>query len=67
MSTVIEADGAVRPCFFHPELGNVRDAPLDEILNSPAAIAFRRRLDVSRDPVCRKCVCSLQLSSREEL
>lgn len=61
VSAVIEADGALRPCFFHPALGNVRERALAEILNSPAAIAFRRGLDVARDPVCRKCVCSLHL------
>lgn len=61
VSAVIEADGAVRPCFFHRTLGNVHERRLAEILNSPAAVAFRRRLDVARDPICRKCVCSLHL------
>jgi MoaA/NifB/PqqE/SkfB family radical SAM enzyme len=61
VSTVIEADGTVRPCFFHRPLGNANQAALDDILNSPEAIAFRRRLDVTRDPICRKCVCTLQL------
>lgn len=67
VSTVIEADGAVRPCFFHPVLGNVRRRDLAEILNSPEAIAFRRALDVARDPVCRKCVCSLHLPPGSDL
>ena len=61
VSTVIEADGAVRPCFFHPAYGNIHEAPLVEILNSTEAIAFRRRLDVKTDPTCRKCVCTLYL------
>jgi MoaA/NifB/PqqE/SkfB family radical SAM enzyme len=61
VSAVIEADGAVRPCFFHAAYGNVRERPFSEILNSPEAIAFRRRLDMARDPICRKCVCSLKL------
>lgn len=61
VSTVIEADGAVRPCFFHPALGNLRERPLEEVLNSDEAVAFRRRLDVGRDPICRRCVCSLHL------
>jgi len=64
VSTVIEADGTVRPCFFHRSLGNIRDRPLDEILNGPDAIAFRRRLDVRRDPICQKCVCTLYLGPR---
>src|ERR1700680_1834035 len=28
MSVVIEADGAVRPCFFHEAVGNIRRAPV---------------------------------------
>lgn len=61
VSTVIEADGTVRPCFFHRGLGNIHERPLDEILNAPDAIAFRRGLDVRRDPICQKCVCTLYL------
>jgi len=63
VSTVIEADGSVRPCFFHRTLGNIHDKPLPDILNSSDARRFRRQLDVKRDPICRKCVCSLNLSS----
>jgi Fe-coproporphyrin III synthase len=66
VSTVIEADGTVRPCFFHRSLGNIRDRPLDEILNGHEAIEFRRRLDVRRDPICQKCVCTLYLGPRSE-
>jgi MoaA/NifB/PqqE/SkfB family radical SAM enzyme len=64
VSTVVEADGTVRPCFFHPALGNIHEQPLDEILNSEDAIAFRRRLDVNRDEICRKCVCTLYVGPR---
>lgn len=64
VSTVVEADGTVRPCFFHPPLGNIHDAPLDEILNADDAVRFRKNLDVSADPICRRCVCSLHLSPR---
>ncbi|MGA8274598.1 MAG: radical SAM protein, partial [Candidatus Sulfotelmatobacter sp.] len=35
VSAVIEAGGDVRPCFFHPPLGNTHDGALHEILNSP--------------------------------
>jgi MoaA/NifB/PqqE/SkfB family radical SAM enzyme len=61
VSAVVEADGSVRPCFFHEAYGNVHDAPLDEILNGAAATTFRRELDVRRDATCRKCVCTLDL------
>lgn len=64
VSTVVEADGTVRPCFFHPPLGNIHAQPLAAILNSDQAIAFRRRLDVKTDPICRKCVCTLHLGPR---
>lgn len=62
VSTVIESDGTVRPCFFQPPLGNIHQAgSLDAVLNSPQAIAFRQRLDVQTDPICRRCVCTLAL------
>jgi Fe-coproporphyrin III synthase len=60
VSSVIEADGAVRPCFFHRAIGNVRDAGgLDAVVNGPVGRAFRSTLDVSTDPTCRRCVCTL--------
>lgn len=61
VSTVIESDGSVMPCFFHKPFGNLYEQDLTSILNGPEAIAWRRQLDMSRDPVCRKCVCSLKL------
>jgi MoaA/NifB/PqqE/SkfB family radical SAM enzyme len=67
VSTVIEADGTVRPCFFHPALGNIHQQPLSQILNSDKAIAFRRNLDMDQDPVCGKCVCTLHLGPRTPL
>jgi MoaA/NifB/PqqE/SkfB family radical SAM enzyme len=65
VSAVIETDGTVRPCFFHRGFGNAFEQPLDAILNSDEAIAFRRGLDVRTDPTCRKCVCSLNLRPRQ--
>jgi Fe-coproporphyrin III synthase len=64
VSSVVEADGTVRPCFFHKPFGNIHSQPLEEILNSPAAVAFRRDLDVTRDPICKACVCTLSLGRR---
>jgi Fe-coproporphyrin III synthase len=63
VSAVVEADGSVRPCFFHRPFGNLRDGPFGEVLNSAAALKFRRQLDVSHNPICRRCVCSLYLES----
>jgi len=62
VSTVIEADGNVRPCFFHEPIGNIRDSSLASILNSDKAINFRKTLDMGKNPTCVKCVCSLNLS-----
>lgn len=62
VSTVIEADGEVRPCFFHDSVGNIRDSSLLEILNSPKALNFRKTLDMGANPTCLKCVCTLNLS-----
>jgi MoaA/NifB/PqqE/SkfB family radical SAM enzyme len=61
VSAVIEASGDVRPCFFHPSFGNVHNQPLREILNSPDALKFRANLDITTNPVCRRCVCSLHI------
>ncbi|HYR08150.1 MAG TPA: SPASM domain-containing protein, partial [Longimicrobium sp.] len=62
VSSVLEADGTVRPCFFQPPLGNVREAgSLDAVLNSDGARRWRAGLDVQRDAICRRCVCSLSL------
>jgi MoaA/NifB/PqqE/SkfB family radical SAM enzyme len=67
VSAVIEADGAVRPCFFHPPLGSLRTASLRDVLNSDESIRFRRSLDVKRDPICSKCVCTLSVGPRTEV
>ena len=61
VSTVIEADGTVKPCFFHDVFGNIHENSLDEILNSKEAIHFRKTLDMSADSTCVKCVCYLNL------
>ena len=59
VSAVVESDGTVRPCFFHRPIGNIHEHPLADVVNSDDALNFRRNLDISRDPVCRNCVCSL--------
>jgi len=62
VSTVIEADGTVRPCFFHESMGNIHNDQLDKILNSDEAIEFRKNLDIDKNDICKKCVCYLNLS-----
>jgi len=65
-SAVLEVDGSVRPCFFHKPIGNIHESTLDQILNSDRGRAFRRNLVVSDDPVCRRCVCSLNYRGETE-
>jgi len=60
VSAVLEPDGNLRPCFFHPSYGSAAEG-LEEALNSQSAIAFRQSLGVERDETCRRCVCSLNL------
>lgn len=62
VSAVIEADGEVRPCFFHSPMGNIHNSSLTNLINSSESISFRRKLDTNRNPICKKCVCSLNLS-----
>jgi MoaA/NifB/PqqE/SkfB family radical SAM enzyme len=64
VSAVVEADGTVRPCFFHAPQGNIHQQPLGDILNSPAAVAWRRDLDVTTNAICKACVCTLSLGRR---
>jgi MoaA/NifB/PqqE/SkfB family radical SAM enzyme len=62
VSTVVESDGSVKPCFFHPAVGNINSKSLDEILNSEDAVRFRKQLDMEHDQICKRCVCSLNLA-----
>ena len=62
VSAVVEADGTVRPCFFHAPIGRWSGGePLADVIGGAAAVAFRAGLDVATNPVCRRCVCSLNL------
>jgi MoaA/NifB/PqqE/SkfB family radical SAM enzyme len=63
-SAVVELDGSVHPCFFHPTVGNVSNGNLGDVLNSDKATRFRANLDVSSNPICQRCVCSLNYRER---
>ena len=65
-SIFIEADGAVRPCFFHPPVGNLRQRSLADLL-AGALPAFRGGLDVATNALCARCVCSLKVGLRSKL
>jgi Fe-coproporphyrin III synthase len=59
VSSVLEVDGTVRPCFFHPAIGNLQNSTLEKVINSQTALDFRSNLDIPSNSVCQKCVCSL--------
>jgi MoaA/NifB/PqqE/SkfB family radical SAM enzyme len=61
VSAVVEADGTVRPCFFHAPMGNIRENSLSNILNSQESIHFRKSLNMDTNETCLKCVCYLNL------
>jgi MoaA/NifB/PqqE/SkfB family radical SAM enzyme len=67
VSVVVEADGTVRPCFFHAPMGNIRKDSLKNILNSRESIRFRKELDMDKNNTCIKCVCYLNLSPSKKL
>ncbi|HEX4164310.1 MAG TPA: radical SAM protein [Bryobacteraceae bacterium] len=61
VSAVVEANGVVRPCFFHRPIGSLQSQTLIQVLNGFEAQRFRQSLDVATNAVCRRCVCSLHL------
>lgn len=65
VSAVIESDGTVRPCFFHRPVGNIHHGPLEAVVNGDSALSFRESLEISANPICQRCVCSLQYEAPE--
>ncbi len=61
VSAVLEPGGQLRPCFFHAAYTTNGERALAEAINSPDAVAFRQSLDVTRNEICKRCVCSLSL------
>lgn len=61
VSAVVEANGDVRPCFFHPVIGSLRSNSMLQVLNGFEAQRFRASLDVTNNSICKRCVCSLHV------
>jgi MoaA/NifB/PqqE/SkfB family radical SAM enzyme len=59
ISTVIEVDGTVRPCYFLPSVGKVGAGGLRAALNSEAAQAMRHAYRTGQRLECARCVCPL--------
>jgi MoaA/NifB/PqqE/SkfB family radical SAM enzyme len=63
VSVVIEADGTVRPCFFHEAIGSVRTSTLTGIVRENLR-AFRATVPVPDHPICERCVCAMKVRPR---
>lgn len=63
VSAVMEVDGSVRPCFFHKSIGSTQTQTLEQVINGEEAQQFRASLNVEEDPICQRCVCSLNYKS----
>lgn len=59
VSAVVEVDGSVRPCFFHPPIGDTNQLTLQEAINTETALRFRSSLNIANNPICQRCICSL--------
>lgn len=65
ISTVIEVDGTLRPCYFLPSFGKLQaENGLTEALNNQAALALRRAYRQGERAECERCVCPLYKSPR---
>ncbi len=63
VSAVIEADLTVRPCYFLPAIGSIKEQSLSAVLNSERALMVRQGLSAEGHSVCRRCVCPLYIPS----
>lgn len=57
-SVVVEASGALRPCFFIPGTGQLQDDGLGAALNRLPERRLRADIDAGRRPECERCVCA---------
>ncbi len=64
LSTVIEVDGSLRPCYFLPVYGKLNGAKLPEAINTSAAQSLRQAYRSGARPECERCVCPLYKGPR---
>lgn len=64
LSTVIEVDGTLRPCYFLPAYGRYSGGDLRAAINTDAAQALRRAYRAGQRPECARCVCPLYRGPR---
>jgi MoaA/NifB/PqqE/SkfB family radical SAM enzyme len=61
VSTVITSTGDVLPCYFLPPVGNIRKAPLADILNAEGIRSTRNAVRAGTPAPCKTCVCTLNV------
>lgn len=66
ISTVIQVDGSLRPCYFLPEMGKIAQqrAGMQSALNADGALDLRRAYRAGERPECARCVCPLYKGPR---
>lgn len=64
ISTVVNVDGSLQPCYFLPTWGKLNDQPLEVALNSAEASALRQAYRQGERPECERCVCPLYRGPR---
>ena len=68
LSTVVEVDGTLRPCYFLPAYGKLTPADsLGDAINSDAALELRHAYRTHQRAECVRCVCPLHRGPRSLL
>ncbi len=67
LSTIIEVDGSLRPCYFLPKMGKLKAQPLHDAINAPEALDLRRAYRAGERAECASCVCPLYKGGRSLL
>ncbi|MBZ0305040.1 MAG: radical SAM protein [Anaerolineae bacterium] len=67
ISTVIQVDGTLQPCYFLPAWGKLNGRNLPEALNDEEAVALRKTYSAGQRPECKSCVCPLYKGPRSLL
>ncbi len=64
ISTVIQVDGTLQPCYFLPAYDKLNGQTLDEAINAPTALALRKAYRTGQRAECERCVCPLYKGAR---
>ncbi|MEO8512939.1 MAG: radical SAM protein [Ignavibacteria bacterium] len=67
VSAVITSTGDIHPCFFLPKYGNIRENTFNELINSDSITGTRKLVKFMEPERCKKCVCTLFITSRNAL